>query len=65
MFSFLEACVVRCAGGNFDADGQAVDESIDELLLALLGKESDDVVCARGARGGVRATTAHQCRSDK
>ncbi len=47
IFSFLEACVARCArDGNFDADSPAVDESIDELL-AVLGRLSDEIVCCR------------------
>jgi len=47
IFSFLEACVARCArDGNFDADSPAVDESIDELL-AVLGRSSDEIVCCR------------------
>lgn len=47
MFSFLEACVARCArDGSFDPDSQAVDKSIDELL-ALLGTKAYEVVCCR------------------
>jgi hypothetical protein len=47
IFSFLEACVARCAfAGSFDADSHAVDRSIDELL-AVLGTTTYDVVCCR------------------
>jgi len=47
MFSLLEACVARCARDrSFDADGQAVDKSIDELL-AVLGTTTYEVVCCR------------------
>jgi hypothetical protein len=47
MFSFLEACVARCAHeGSFDAASGAVNESIDELL-AVLEKIRYDVVCCR------------------
>ncbi len=47
MFSFLEACVARCArNGSFDADSQGVDESIDELL-AVLGAKAYEVVNCR------------------
>jgi hypothetical protein len=47
IFSFLEACVTRCArDGNFDAVSGAVDESIDELL-AVLAKTSYELVCCR------------------
>jgi hypothetical protein len=47
IFSFLEACIVRCAqAGSFDADSQAVDESIDELL-AVLETMTYEVICCR------------------
>jgi hypothetical protein len=36
IFSFLEACVARCAREEtFEADSSAVEESIDELLALL------------------------------
>jgi hypothetical protein len=47
MFSLLEACIARCARDHsFDADSQAVDDSIDELLM-VLGKSAYEVVCCR------------------
>lgn len=47
MFSFLEACVARCARDHsFDADSQAVGDSIDELL-AVLGTTDYEIVCCR------------------
>ena len=47
MFSFLEACVARCAReGGFDAASGAVGESIDELL-AVLETIKYEVVCCR------------------
>jgi hypothetical protein len=47
IFSFLEACVARCArDGTFDVASPAVEESIDELL-AVLGRSSDEIVCCR------------------
>jgi hypothetical protein len=47
MFSFLEACVARCAqAGGFDSESTAVDESIDEMLR-VLGEATYEMVCAR------------------
>jgi hypothetical protein len=50
IFSFLEACIARCARerwkGNFDADSPAVDETIDELV-AVLATTSNEIVCCR------------------
>jgi len=47
IFSFLEACIARCAREeNFDASAPAVDESIDELL-AVLGTTTNEIVCCR------------------
>jgi hypothetical protein len=47
IFSFLEACVARCAReGSFDADSPAVEESIVELL-AVLDTSSNEIVCCR------------------
>lgn len=47
IFSFLEACIARCArAGNFTSDSAAVDESINELLT-VLEPHSYEVVCAR------------------
>ncbi|MGH3709706.1 MAG: hypothetical protein ACRDRQ_16730, partial [Pseudonocardiaceae bacterium] len=47
IFSFLEACITRCARtGTFTANGSPVDESINELL-AVLGTRTYEVVCAR------------------
>lgn len=47
IFSFLEACVARCArDGTFDIASPGVEESIDELL-AVLGRSSDEIVCCQ------------------
>jgi hypothetical protein len=47
IFSFLEACIARCARvGTFAADGPPVDESINELL-AVLRTRDREFVCAR------------------
>jgi hypothetical protein len=47
MFSFLGACVARCARTRtFEPTSQAIDESIDELL-AVLGRPAYEVVTAR------------------
>jgi hypothetical protein len=47
LFSFLEACVARCAqNGGFDSESSAVDESIDEMLQ-VLGTATYEMVCAR------------------
>jgi hypothetical protein len=47
IFSFLEACITRCAhAGSFTPDGPAIEESIDELL-AVLEARTYEVVCAR------------------
>lgn len=47
VFSFLEACIARCAPDcRFESDSPAIDESIDELL-SVLGTPSYEVVCCR------------------
>jgi hypothetical protein len=47
IFSFLEACIARCAHeGEFSAAAQGVDESIDELL-AVLETATNEIVCCR------------------
>jgi hypothetical protein len=47
IFSFLEACIVRCGRDRtFAADSAAVDESIDELL-AVLATTTNEIVCCR------------------
>jgi hypothetical protein len=50
IFSFLEACIARCArecwSGNFDAAAPAVDETVDELLH-VLGTTTSEIVCCR------------------
>jgi hypothetical protein len=53
IFSFLEACITRCARLSrhdgedyFDADNAAVTESIDELF-AVLDSPTYEVVCCR------------------
>jgi hypothetical protein len=47
IFSFLEACIARCAHTHsFNVDSQAVDESIDELL-SVLEAMTYEVVCCR------------------
>jgi len=47
IFSFLEACVTRCAReSSFDSASSAVHESIDELR-SVLEKPSHEIVCCR------------------
>src|SRR5262249_10100777 len=47
IFSFLEACVRRCAReGQFDSHTDAVTEAIDELLR-VLDSRAYEVVCCR------------------
>jgi hypothetical protein len=47
VYSFLEACIARCGhAGSFNADSQAVADSIDELQVVLEAK-TYEVVCCR------------------
>ena len=47
IFSFLEACIGRCAReDSYEPDSLAVNESIDELL-AVLGTTTNEIVCCR------------------
>jgi hypothetical protein len=58
IFSFLEACVARCARErNFNSDTRAVDETINELF-AVLATKTYEVICCRHVSHLTTATGA-------